>query len=115
MKLELHGLAKRFGTHTVLDGIDLAVEDVHCLALIGPSGGGKSTLLRLVAGLEYPSAGTVTATSSTVCAYASEPNSTTDSQSRSASATRANAIEAAAPVTTAVVTTARRCSCWSSW
>jgi len=59
MKLELHGLVKRFGTRTVLDGIDLALDDVHCLALIGPSGGGKSTLLRLVAGLEYPSEGKV--------------------------------------------------------
>jgi len=59
MKLELRGLTKKFGEHTVLNDISLAVDDVHCLALIGPSGGGKSTLLRLVAGLEYPTSGSV--------------------------------------------------------
>jgi polar amino acid transport system ATP-binding protein len=59
MKLSLRGLTKRFGTHTVLDGIDLDVDGVNCLALIGPSGGGKSTLLRIVGGLDHPSAGEV--------------------------------------------------------
>ena len=59
MQLDLHGLTKAFGTQVVLDGLDLALQDAHCVALIGPSGGGKTTLLRLVAGLEYPTSGTL--------------------------------------------------------
>jgi polar amino acid transport system ATP-binding protein len=59
MKLDLQNVVKRFGTHTVLDDISLEVAEVRCLALIGPSGGGKSTLLRIVAGLEYPTSGAV--------------------------------------------------------
>jgi polar amino acid transport system ATP-binding protein len=59
MKLELRDVTKRFDGHTVLDRVGLDIDGVHCLALIGPSGGGKSTLLRIVAGLEYPTAGTV--------------------------------------------------------
>jgi polar amino acid transport system ATP-binding protein len=52
-------LSKRFGPHRVLDRLSLALESVHCLALIGPSGGGKTTLLRILAGLETPEAGEV--------------------------------------------------------
>jgi len=59
MKLALENLRKAFGDHTVLDGITLDLADVHCLCLIGPSGGGKSTLLRIIAGLEYPTGGAV--------------------------------------------------------
>lgn len=44
---------------TVLDGLSLDVEFPHVLALLGPSGGGKSTLLRVIAGLERPDSGTV--------------------------------------------------------
>jgi len=59
MKLSLHDVVKRFGTHTVIDRVSLELDGVHCLALIGPSGGGKSTLLRIIAGLEYPNNGSV--------------------------------------------------------
>jgi len=59
MKLSLQDVVKKFGTHTVIDRMSLELDSVHCLALIGPSGGGKSTLLRIIAGLEYPNNGSV--------------------------------------------------------
>jgi len=54
------GLTKRFGPREVLHDIGLEIAAGEFVALIGPSGGGKTTLLRIVAGLEEPSAGTVT-------------------------------------------------------
>ncbi len=51
------GVGKRYGSLVVLDGVDLAVRAGEVLALIGPSGGGKSTLLRLINGLEVRDAG----------------------------------------------------------
>ncbi len=60
MKLVLHNLSKSFATHRVLDGLSGDFGEPRSLALIGPSGGGKSTLLRIIAGLETPDAGTVT-------------------------------------------------------
>ena len=59
MKLEIKGLTKRFGTHAALDGLDLLVPGGKVLVLVGPSGGGKSTLLRVLGGLETPDAGEV--------------------------------------------------------
>ncbi|MGM0502289.1 MAG: amino acid ABC transporter ATP-binding protein [Bacillota bacterium] len=52
MKLELKGLDKSFGDNLVLDNLDLEIEDHHIIGVIGPSGGGKSTLLRMIAGFE---------------------------------------------------------------
>ncbi len=59
MKICVSDLRKNFGAHRALDGVSLETEFPHTLALIGPSGGGKSTLLRVLAGLEFPDAGTV--------------------------------------------------------
>ena len=60
MKLQLTNLCKNFGGHSVLDKVTLTLNDVNTLVVIGPSGGGKSTLLRIIAGLEYPDEGAVT-------------------------------------------------------
>ena len=59
MRLSISNLSKRFGPHQVLDRLSLELESVHRLVLIGPSGGGKTTLLRILAGLETPDAGEV--------------------------------------------------------
>jgi len=60
MKIEAHQLTKKYGATTALDQLDLEVpEAVGVLVLIGPSGGGKSTLLRLLGGLEVPDSGTI--------------------------------------------------------
>ncbi len=57
--LRATGITKRFGTQDVLRGIDLTVEPGTITAIIGPSGGGKSTLLRALSLLEPPDAGSV--------------------------------------------------------
>ena len=59
MKLELSGVWKSFGSQPILRGINLDVDQTRTLALIGPSGGGKSTLLRLLAGLDRADAGQI--------------------------------------------------------
>lgn len=60
MRLEIDRLTKRFGTLTVLDEVSLALQEIHSLVLIGPSGGGKTTLLRILAGLEPFDEGSIT-------------------------------------------------------
>ncbi|MDD3269688.1 MAG: amino acid ABC transporter ATP-binding protein [Syntrophomonadaceae bacterium] len=59
MKLNLKNLNKSFNDKPVLKNINLELADFHSLAIIGPSGGGKSTLLRILAGLQKPSQGEV--------------------------------------------------------
>jgi polar amino acid transport system ATP-binding protein len=57
MRLKATNLCKSFGRQIVLKNVNLDLDEVHTLAFIGPSGGGKSTLLRIVAGLEKPDSG----------------------------------------------------------
>jgi spermidine/putrescine transport system ATP-binding protein len=57
--LVMTGLTKRFGSFTAVDSLDLTVPSGGFFALLGPSGCGKTTTLRMVAGLEDPTAGTI--------------------------------------------------------
>ncbi|SDJ17968.1 sulfate transport system ATP-binding protein [Frankineae bacterium MT45] len=59
MSIEVRNIHKRFGDFVALDDINLTVRSGELTALLGPSGGGKSTLLRIIAGLESPDSGTV--------------------------------------------------------
>ena len=51
-QLELNGIVQRYGTHTVVDGVNFQLEAGSIACLLGPSGCGKTTLLRCIAGFE---------------------------------------------------------------
>ena len=57
--IELIGVKKRFGEQVVLDGVNFTVREGETLALLGPSGTGKSVLLKHINGLIHPDAGRV--------------------------------------------------------
>jgi len=56
---ELKGVTKIFGNKTVLDNINLQIQEGETLALLGPNGSGKTTLLKILAFIENPSSGEV--------------------------------------------------------
>jgi cystine transport system ATP-binding protein len=57
--IELSNIEKRFGDAVILEDISLRIPEGNVTALVGPSGGGKSTLLRCINLLEIPTAGTI--------------------------------------------------------
>jgi polar amino acid transport system ATP-binding protein len=59
MELHAHDLKKIYDEHLVLDHLNFDLSDISSLVIIGPSGGGKTTLLRIIAGLETPTGGTL--------------------------------------------------------
>lgn len=58
--IEINGLTKSYGEKTVFEALSFRIEENVCTVFSGPSGIGKTTLMRCIAGLEKPDAGTVT-------------------------------------------------------
>jgi sulfate transport system ATP-binding protein len=59
MSITIRGINKHFGKFQALKDVDLDIPDGELVALLGPSGGGKTTLLRSIAGLENPDSGQI--------------------------------------------------------
>ena len=58
-KIELSNITKRFGSITALDDINFEVKDKEFFVLFGPAGAGKTTILKIIAGIEFPEMGEV--------------------------------------------------------
>src|SRR5438105_10212031 len=59
MSIELKNVTKKFGEVTAVNDVSFSVNEGELMALLGPSGGGKTTVLRMIAGLEMPTTGDV--------------------------------------------------------
>ncbi|AZO56750.1 MULTISPECIES: ABC transporter ATP-binding protein [unclassified Mesorhizobium] len=57
--VHIKGVTKSFGEHVAVNGLDLHISDGEFVVLLGPTGAGKTTTLRLIAGLERPDTGTI--------------------------------------------------------
>jgi len=58
--IEIQELTKRYGTTVAVDGLSFAVRPGHVTGFLGPNGAGKSTTMRMIVGLDHPTAGTAT-------------------------------------------------------
>src|SRR5260370_23848200 len=57
--VRLDNISKKFGSHTALSKLDLEIRNSEFFVLLGPTGAGKTTTLRLIAGLDSPNGGTI--------------------------------------------------------
>ncbi len=58
--IEAQGLSKRYGSTVAVDDLSFAVGDGRVTGFLGPNGAGKSTTMRMIVGLDAPSAGRIT-------------------------------------------------------
>ena len=91
--VSLNAVRKSFGSRTVLDGLDFAIEPGARVGIVGANGTGKSTMLRLIAGLEEPDAGTS-------CAAAASSSRSSPSTRSATSGTRSRRCAPRAPTST---------------
>ncbi|MDB6020888.1 MAG: cysA [Pedosphaera sp.] len=59
MSIELKNVSKKFGEVAAVNKVNFSVKEGELMALLGPSGGGKTTVLRMIAGLELPTEGDI--------------------------------------------------------
>src|SRR5215471_14693021 len=59
MSIELKSVTKKFGKVAAVNNVTFSVNEGELMALLGPSGGGKTTVLRMIAGLEMPTTGDI--------------------------------------------------------
>ena len=59
MSIEVKNITKKFGEVTAVNDVSFSISDGELVALLGPSGGGKTTVLRMIAGLEMPTSGDI--------------------------------------------------------
>src|SRR5512138_451714 len=59
MSIELRNVSKEFGAVAAVNNVSFSIREGELMALLGPSGGGKTTVLRMIAGLEMPSSGDI--------------------------------------------------------
>src|ERR1044072_9623322 len=59
MSIELKNVSKQFGGVAAVNNVSFSVNEGELMALLGPSGGGKTTVLRMIAGLEMPTGGDI--------------------------------------------------------
>src|SRR2546428_12667951 len=73
IQASLSGVSKSFGARTILSGLDFEVAARARIGVIGPNGGGKSTLLRILGGLEDVDSGTAARRRGLLTAYLPQP------------------------------------------
>jgi ABC-2 type transport system ATP-binding protein len=67
--IEAHGLTKRYDGATVVSGLSFTIRPGQVTSFLGPNGAGKSTTMRMILGLDFPSAGTVTVNGKRYASY----------------------------------------------